>query len=397
MKSNKKYEALQNKIKQLEQANEKLAGMEGILEKIKAQLKYEKENPTKNFPISNSNIFQTKEYLKAWLKKGNGQAINFRLQIMWAKIRYFENLLEFEGDKFLEYYGHRLSQCAIFGGAVAIVEYPLGLDDPLSNRVIMPVSPIKNDLNGNIIEARAFTGPFFAGLSGKNKKDRVMFDNKIITPQGIKGSQAIKKACFFKWESTGITFLWILIPFIEVIIKIINMLQINLSAGMFRYLYKFTGPVSQQILDEIDLINDDNTNIIVLRKDSNEVSKKELSTINDGAKTPPNFFTQQDLAHFMNLMAYVTGEFTNLSEKTSERNINAEVKVNSSYFSISQLEFFREFKLGVYFYNKTFGSNARVKFTYDIQEKEDQENQKGGVGYQSQSGKATETQQKKVR
>ena len=399
MKSNKKYQSLLDKVEQLENANKKLAGMEGIFEKLKAQLKYEMNNPVENYPVSNSNIFQTKQYLKAWLEKGNGKAINFRLQMMWAKIRYFENMLEFEGDDFLEYYGHRLAQCAIFGGAVAVVEYPMGYDDPLHNRVILPISPTKNDLNGNIVEAKAFTAPFFAGLTTKSFQDQKLFNGKIITTKGLKGSRAIQKACFFKWESTGITFLWILIPFIEVLVKIINMLQINLSAGMFRYLYKFTGTPSKQILDELELINEQKSNIVVLRKDTGDVNKKELTTINDGAKNPPNFFTQQDLAHFMNLMAYVTGEFTNLSEKTSERNINAEVKVNSSYFSITQLEFYREFKLGVYFYNKTFGAKAKVKFTYDIQEKEDAENntQKGSNLYQSQSGKATETKQKKVR
>ena len=176
------------------------------------------------------------------------------------------------------------------------------------------------------------------------------------------------------------------------------MLQINLDAGMFRYLYKFTGAPSKEILNELDLINETRSNIVILRKDNNDISKKELTTINDGAKTPPNFFTQQDLAHFMNLMAYVTGEFTNLSEKTSERNINAEVKVNSSYFSITQLEFLREFRLGVYHYNKIFNKKAKVEFTYDIQEKEDQESMGSGNNkFQSQSGKATETKQKKVR
>ena len=400
MKSNKSYRSLEDKVKKLTEANEKLAGLQGIFEKMKEQLKYDKDNPYKNYPISNSNIFQVKRYLDAWLKKKEGRAINLRLQFMWAKIRYFENLLEFKNDTFLEYYGHRLAQCCLFAGAGAVIEYPRGMGDELSNKVIMPISPIESDLNGNITKGKCFTGPFFAGLAKKSELDQKYFNAKMVTQKGISGSKAITKASFFKWESTGITFLWILIPFIEIIVKIINMLQINLTAGMFRYLYKFTGPPSEQIIREIDTINDPDTNIIILRKDTSDISKKDLSTINDGAKTPPNFFTQQDLAHFMNIMAYVTAEFTNLSEKTSERNINAEVKVNSSYFSISQMEFLREFKLGVYFYNKTFNKTAEVGFTYDIQAKEDAENNStpgGGAKYQSQSGNTTTNKTKKVR
>ena len=117
---------------------------------------------------------------------------------MWAKIRYFQNMLQFTGDKYLEYYGHRLSQCALFGGAVAIVEYPLGLGDELSDKVIIPISPLESDMNGNITKARSFTTPFFAGLAQKSERDRRMFDQKIITKDGIKGSKAISKACFFK-------------------------------------------------------------------------------------------------------------------------------------------------------------------------------------------------------
>lgn len=397
MKSNKNYNSVLEENKKLKKAIENLSGLNGIWEKIKETLKIESENQDKNFPISNSNILQVKEYINSWINKREGKAINLRLQFMWAKIRYFQNMLQFSGDKYLEYYGHRLAQCALFGGAVAIVEYPLGQDE-LSDKVILPISPLESDMNGNITKAMSFTTPFFAGLSKKSERDQKTFDQKIVTKNGIKGSRAITKACFFKWESTGITFLWILIPFINIIIKIVNMLQINLDAGMFRYLYKFTGAPSKEILNELDLINETRSNIVILRKDNNDISKKELTTINDGAKTPPNFFTQQDLAHFMNLMAYVTGEFTNLSEKTSERNINAEVKVNSSYFSITQLEFLREFRLGVYHYNKVFNKKAKVEFTYDIQEKEDQESMGSGNNkFQSQSGKATETKQKKVR
>ena len=397
MKSNKSYNSIREENKKLKDSLKKLAGLEGFYEKIREELKIEAEQNDQNFPISNSNILQVKNYIDSWINKKEGKAINLRLQVMWAKIRYFQNMLQFSGDKYLEYYGHRLAQCALFGGAVAIVEYPLG-EDELSNKVILPISPLESDMNGNITKAMSFTTPFFAGLSKKSERDQKTFDQKIVTKNGIKGSRAITKACFFKWESTGITFLWILIPFINIIIKIVNMLQINLDAGMFRYLYKFTGAPSKEIIKELDLINDTRSNIVILRKDTSDVSRKELTTINDGAKTPPNFFTQQDLAHFMNLMAYVTGEFTNLSEKTSERNINAEVKVNSSYFSITQLEFLREFKLGVYQYNKVFGKKAKVEFTYDIQEKEDQESTGSGSNkFQSQSGKATETKQKKVR
>lgn len=65
MKSNKSYRSLEDKVKKLTEANEKLAGLQGVFEKMKEQLKYDKDNPYKNYPISNSNIFQVKRYLDA--------------------------------------------------------------------------------------------------------------------------------------------------------------------------------------------------------------------------------------------------------------------------------------------------------------------------------------------
>lgn len=117
---------------------------------------------------------------------------------MWAKIRYFENLLEFKNDTFLEYYGHRLAQCCLFAGAGAVIEYPRGMGDELSNKVIMPISPIESDLNGNITKGKCFTGPFFAGLAKKSELDQKYFNAKMVTQKGISGSQAITKASFFK-------------------------------------------------------------------------------------------------------------------------------------------------------------------------------------------------------
>lgn len=157
-----------------------------------------------------------------------------------------------------------------------------------------------------------------------------------------------------------------LLPFIDVLIKIINMLQLNIGAGMHKYLYRFEGAYSDSIVEEIKALTSPYSNVVLIAQDpSQEAQRKEITTIRGDDKTPPNVFTQQDLAHFMNLMSYFTGEFTNLSEK-NERNINAEVTVNASFFSISQQEFLREAKLGVRAYNKTFGANATVRFTYDV-------------------------------
>ena len=177
-----------------------------------------------------------------------------------------------------------------------------------------------------------------------------------------------------------------LLPFIGVLIKIINMLQLNIGAGMFKYLYRFEGAYSDAIVEEIKALTSPYSNVVLMANDPTEgAQRKDISAIRGDNKTPPNVFTQQDLAHFMNLMAYFTGEFTNLSEKTSERNINAEVTVNASYFSISQQEFLREAKLGVYWYNKIFNANASVRFTYDVQQ-EASTNETQDVDYQAENG-----------
>ena len=368
MKSNKEYQKIIEKNKSLQERLDAIAGMKGIKKKLEAELKNRIDRSKKNFPISNSNILQIKEYLKSWLEAGNSDIINLRLQMIWSKIRYFQNLLKFENDPFLEIYGHRLCQTMIIAGAVAVADFPNGGTSYLKNRVIIPISPISADINGNIIKAKTFCAPFFAGLLTKTEFDRKMFDNKIITEEGIKGNSSINKAVFFKWESIGITYLWMLLPFISILIEIINMLQINLGAGMHKYLYKFEGAYSEDLVDEVKALGSKYSNIVLMAKDPSQgPSKKEITTIAGDNKTPPNIFTQQDLAHFMNLMAYFTGEFTNLSEKTSERNINAEVTVNSSYFSISQQEFLREAKIGLEFYNEVFGATATVDFVYNIQ------------------------------
>ena len=368
MKTNKEFDKVVEKNKQLQEKLEALAGMKGIKKKIEQELKNRIKRNKKNYPTSSSNILQVKEYLKSWLNQGNSDIINLRLQMMWSKIRYFQNLLKFENDPFLEIYGHRLCQTMIIAGAVAVADFPAGGKNYLKNRVIIPISPISADINGNIIQAKTFCAPFFAGLLTKTEFDRKMFDNKIITENGIKGNNSINKAVFFKWESIGITYLWMLLPFIGILIEIINMLQINLGAGMHKYLYKFEGAYSMDLVDEIKALGSRYSNIVLMTKDPSEgPSKKAIETIAGDNKTPPNIFTQQDLAHFMNLMAYFTGEFTNLSEKTSERNINAEVTVNASYFSISQQEFLREAKIALEFYNEKFAANATVDFVYNIQ------------------------------
>ena len=388
MKTNKEFDKIVAKNKALQKRLEALAGIKGLRAKLVAELETKKNAQNKNFPVSNSNILQVKEFLKNWLDDGNADLVNLRLQMMWSKIRYFQNLLTFANDDFLEFYGHRLCQTMIVGGAVAVAEFNSGSDDPLKSRVLIPVSPETGDINGNIVSAKTYCAPFMAGLLAKTDYDQKNFDNKIITEQGIKGNSLVNKACFFKWESVGLTYLWMLLPFISVLIKIINMLQLNIGAGMFKYLYRFEGAYSDAIVEEIKALTSPYSNVVLMAQDPTDgAQRKDISAIRGDNKTPPNVFTQQDLAHFMNLMAYFTGEFTNLSEKTSERNINAEVTVNASYFSISQQEFLREAKLGVYWYNKTFDANATVRFTYDVQQEsgiENDENQ--DIDYQAENG-----------
>lgn len=387
MKTNKEFDKLVTKNKALQKRMEALAGIKGLRSKLIAELETKKQNQKgNNFPISNNNILQVKEFLQSWLNDGNADVVNLRLQMMWSKIRYFQNLLTFANDKFLEYYGHRLCQTMIVGGAVAVAEFNSGSDEPLKSRVIIPVSPESGDINGNIVTAKTYCAPFMAGLLAKTDYDQRNFDNKVITAQGIKGNSLVNKACFFKWESVGLTYLWMLLPFIGVLIKIINMLQLNIGAGMFKYLYRFEGAYSDAIVEEIKALTSPYSNVVLMAQDPAEgAQRKDITTIRGDDKTPPNVFTQQDLAHFMNLMAYFTGEFVNLSEK-NERNINAEVTVNASYFSISQQEFLREAKLGVYWYNKTFNANASVRFTYDVQQETDQQNDDPG-DYQSNNNK----------
>ena len=367
MKTNKQYQELQNQNKTLQERLEALAGMKGIKEKLIAELEVKSgtSQASNNFPISNSNILQIKEYLNSWLDQGGKDIINLRLQMMWSKVRYFENLLEFTNDEFLESYGHRLSQAMLFYGACAVAELKNGGEDELSNKVILPVSAISSDANGNVTSGKTFCGTLFAGLGSKSDYDRNMFDNKIITKNGIENNSVVNKAVFFKWESIGITYLWMLLPFIDILIKIINMLQINLGAGMHKYLFQLEGGYSPEIVNEVRQLTSPYSNVVLLHKNLKEPGRKSIGTINENSSSPPNVFTQQDLAHFMNLMSYFTAEFTNLSEK-QERNINAEVTVNASYFSISQQEFLREARLAVKFYNKTFNKNASVDFTYNI-------------------------------
>ena len=369
MKTNKEFDKLVAKNKELQKRMEALAGIKGLRAKLLAELETKnKKSNTNEFPISNSNILQVKEFLQSWLSDGNSDIVNLRLQMMWSKIRYFQNLLKFENDEFLEFYGHRLCQTMIIAGAVAVADFNNGSEDPLEKRVIIPISGVSGDINGNIVTAKTYCAPFMSGLLAKTDYDQRNFDNKIITKNGIKGNKSVTKACFFKWESVGITYMWMLLPFIDVLIKIINMLQLNIGAGMFKYLYRFEGAYSDSIVEEIKALTSPYSNVVLMAQDpSTGAQRKDITTIRGDDKTPPNVFTQQDLAHFMNLMSYFTGEFTNLSEK-NERNINAEVSVNASYFSISQQEFLREAKLGVRWYNKTFNANATVRFTYDVQQ-----------------------------
>ena len=386
MKTNKNYEKLAQKNQQLQARLDALSGMKGIKEKLYEQIRLNAEAKKHNYPISSSNIFQIKKYLESWLEAGKNDVINLRLQMMWSKIRYFQNLLKFENDKFLQFYGHRLSQAMLFYGACAVAEFPRGGDSELRNKVIIPISPIVSDINGNIVQAKTFCAPFFGGLAEKTAYDKLIFDNKVITENGIQGNSDINKAVFFKWESIGLTYMWMLLPFIDILIKIINMLQINIGAGMHKYLYQFEGAFSEDLINEIKQLSSPYSNVVLLHKDpSMGASRKNISTIAGDNKTPPNIFTQQDLAHFMNLMAYFTAEFTNLSEKTSERNINAEVTVNASFFSISQQEFLREAQLAIEFYNEIFKASATVGFTYDVQKETGNESEKD-VDYQTKNG-----------
>lgn len=159
---------------------------------------------------------------------------------------------------------------------------------------------------------------------------------------------------------------------------------------MHKYLYHFQGAFSEELIDELKQLSSPYSNVVLLHKDPAEgASRKNISTIAGDNKTPPNIFTQQDLAHFMNLMAYFTAEFTNLSEKTSERNINAEVTVNASYFSISQQEFLREAQLALEFYNDTFQAQATVGFTYDVASETGEQNEIIDEDYQTDNGGIT--------
>lgn len=126
---------------------------------------------------------------------------------MWSKIRYFQNLLTFENDEFLEYYGHRLCQTMIVGGAVAVASFNNGEQDALAKKVILPIAPIAGDINGNIVTAKTYCAPFMSGLLAKTDYDLRNFDNKEITKNGIKNNKLVTQACFFKWESIGLTYL----------------------------------------------------------------------------------------------------------------------------------------------------------------------------------------------
>lgn len=377
-----KLTATQERLKKFKDAAAHLQKLKELRELVKTKLsgvggKVTTTDKKKlDYPVNTSNIFEVKAYLDAWLQN-NSNFINIHLQLLWSKIRYFQNLLKFSGDEFLELYGHRIVQTAIVSGAAAIVG---GVAE--DEKMILGCSPQIIDHLGNIEKAKVFIAPWFQGTGTQTLLKR--FNGKTVTKSGIEKQQGkYNLVVFYKFESIGITYLLMLLPMLSILKDIFTMFQINLPHGLYRFMYRYDEDVDEAVVDELSqLINDRFANLWIFKKRS---ADNDVIAVNNNASTKltnsPNQFVKEDFAWIQNFMSYLTGEFTNLSEK-NERNINAEVQVNTSYFSITQQEYLREAKIFCYHYNKVFNASADVQFTYDIKSEATDDN------YQSDSNAA---------
>ena len=127
-----------------------------------------------NIPLTGSNILQTQKTIEAFLHEKQA-TFSLWLEILWSELRFFENILTFENDEYLELYGHRLSQQALINGCVAI------LYDKQGNQKMFSAVPQKVDSNGDILSARLFLNTLFLGAPNEETPDYKTYQNKVIS------------------------------------------------------------------------------------------------------------------------------------------------------------------------------------------------------------------------
>ena len=134
-----------------------------------------------NVPITGSNELTVDSIIKAFTDLGSKrpfQQYDLFLQMLWSELRYFENLLTFENDEYLEMYGHRIAQQTLFNGTVAI-----GKDyNDAEKKMMMACVPITVDANGDVATAKGYLTPLFFGQIPPQERDD-MYKDKIITQQ----------------------------------------------------------------------------------------------------------------------------------------------------------------------------------------------------------------------
>lgn len=311
-----------------------------------------------NIPLSGSNILQTKKTIEAFLHEHQA-SFSLWLEMLWSELRFFENLLTFEGDDYLEYYGHRLSQQALINGCVAI------LYDKEGNQKMFSAVPQKVDSNGDILSARLFLNTLFLGAPNEETPDYKKYQDKVVSNE---------IAVFWKFNSLGITQLWQWFSWINILDHIMRILQFNIPFSLQTWAVKTDDEINDQKKQEVEQLVNKRKNWMLIRRDKYG-SGDDIQMIE--AKSHPNEYSKIDFHTFQNLMNYYTGHYTNIAEKT-DRNLSAEVDINNVHFYINQMEWLREAKVFIRDYNKYFNKNASVRFTYDLKTEETEGEQTNG-------------------
>lgn len=239
----------------------------------------------------------------------------------WFK--FYSNCFKIENDEYLESIRREMGFSLYITGSFCLHKLET------NNRFIMgSLKDIKRDIHGDIKKA------IFIPKFDKKTQMNVSFDNVIIMYANW-------------WKLPMITYLD---TFFDLIVDSLEFVDIDIQNAFVKNIAIVNDLEKDKSIDEIAKVFSNNKNNVLVSDKRFDVQQIKTESINE--------LLWNNVKEWWNFLCMMRGRPVNISEK-DERNLKAEVEMNSSIFETSLNDYYWAIENFVLEYNKKFNKNAK--------------------------------------